>query len=323
MFIGAVSLAEQALQKAYTPDLLIATDMLDLAGFLGHTRGLLANIPTILYFHENQITYPWSPDDQRSPQWNNQYGFLNVTSALAADQLWFNSAYHRSSFFTALPDFLQQFPDENQLHRIAALKEKSQVVPLGLNLQALLQKERTQSLEPPLITWNHRWEYDKNPEAFFQVLFQIKEEGLAFRLAVLGEHYRKAPPIFAEAKEKLANQIVHWGYAERETYQRWLTQTDLLPITSRQDFFGGSLVEGMAAGAIPLVPNRLAFPEHIPSQHQPLLVYDSDQELLQRLRIFLKQGVPSQVRSDLRHLVSRYDWSTLAPVYDRGFDALL
>ncbi|MEO1712403.1 MAG: glycosyltransferase, partial [Bacteroidota bacterium] len=211
------------------------------------------------------------------------------------------------------------------LHQIKSVQEKSVVLYLGMDLDAFfdIARRRQARRNPPVLLWNHRWEYDKAPEAFFAALFQLQEEGLAFRLAVLGEHYRKAPPIFAEAKEKLAKQIVHWGYAERETYQNWLVQTDILPVTSRQDFFGGSLVEGIAAGAIPLVPNRLAFPEHIPNQHRPLLVYDSDQDLFQRLRSFLKHGVPIELRSDLRNLVSRYDWSTLAPVYDRGFNALL
>mgnify|MGYP000456988033 CR=1 FL=1 len=37
---------------------------------------------------ENQITYPWSPQDEDVKyQRNNQYGFINYTSALAADQV--------------------------------------------------------------------------------------------------------------------------------------------------------------------------------------------------------------------------------------------
>ncbi|MEM1220660.1 MAG: DUF3524 domain-containing protein, partial [Bacteroidota bacterium] len=292
-------------------------------GFRGQIGARLAAVPTILYFHENQISYPWSEYDKAHQYRNNQYGILNFSSALAADQIWFNSAFHQRDFFEKLPGFLKQFPDQNQLHRIPEIKDKSAVFHLGMNLRELLALERNVATVPPLITWNHRWEYDKNPEVFFKMLFQLKDEGHAFQLAVLGEQYSKSPPIFLEAQQQLVDHIVHWGYADRASYHRWLQQTDFLPVTSQQDFFGGSLVEAMAAGAIPLVPNRLAFPEHIPSQHRHLLVYDSDKKLLRQMRSFLQRGVPTEVRSDLRNLVSRYDWSTLAPIYDQGFEALL
>ena len=64
MYAGAVELAKQflALQN-YTPDLILATDMLNLTTFLALTRSKTASIPTAIYFHENQITYPWSATD--------------------------------------------------------------------------------------------------------------------------------------------------------------------------------------------------------------------------------------------------------------------
>ncbi|HUV08345.1 MAG TPA: hypothetical protein VMX75_11490 [Spirochaetia bacterium] len=41
---------------------------------------------------------------------------------------------------------------------------------------------------PPLIIWNHWWEFDKGPEAFFCALDGALEEGSEFRLALLGEN---------------------------------------------------------------------------------------------------------------------------------------
>lgn len=42
-------------------DLIVATDMLDLATFLGLTRDLLGRSAVALYMHENQLTYPLPP----------------------------------------------------------------------------------------------------------------------------------------------------------------------------------------------------------------------------------------------------------------------
>ena len=99
---GAVTLARLARQQWETegrPPLLLVSDMLDLPAFLGLTRDFLADVPVALYFHENQLTYPLPPGEKR----DLHYAFINYTSALAADRVFFNSAYHRDSFFAELP----------------------------------------------------------------------------------------------------------------------------------------------------------------------------------------------------------------------------
>ena len=37
--------------------------------------------------------------------------------------------------------------------------------------------------------------------------------------------------------------------------------SDILPITSNQDFFGGSIIEAMYCETTPLLPKRLTYPE--------------------------------------------------------------
>ena len=60
----------------------------------------------MVYFHENQASYPWSPND-RDIQYNRDthYGFINYVSALTADHVFFNSEFHMNSFLNALPSF--------------------------------------------------------------------------------------------------------------------------------------------------------------------------------------------------------------------------
>lgn len=288
---GAVELVQEFLANPSKPAVILASDMLDLGTFLALTRAWTHDVPVVLYFHENQLTYPWSPSDQDPAQQRDRhYAWINYQSALAADQLWFNSAYHRDSFLSALPEFLKGFPDYPTTDSLPGLEAKSQVMPLGLTLPE--KRELRPPNDPPVMLWNHRWEYDKGPEAFFRTLFQLVEEEVAFQLVVLGESYRKQPPIFQEANKRLADHLLHWGFVkDRKTYWEWVHQADVLPVTTQHDFFGISVVEAIAAGVYPLLPNRLAYPEHIPQAYEEAHLYEGETELLARLREFLQAPV--------------------------------
>ncbi|MDW7680869.1 MAG: DUF3524 domain-containing protein, partial [bacterium] len=167
---GALTLAKQFLEADLQPDFILATDMLDLTTFLALTRTKTHSIPVGVYFHENQICYPWSPDDRDLRQNRDRhYGFINYVSALAADALFFNSAFHRSAFFEELPRMLKHFPDHRGVDNIDKLNQKSHLLHLGIDLARFDQHRSDKKRDKPLIIWNHRWEYDKNPDDFFRV----------------------------------------------------------------------------------------------------------------------------------------------------------
>jgi len=204
---GAITLAQKFLSQNHKPDLLLATDMLDFTTFLSLTRKTTAHIKTAIYFHENQLTYPWSPTDRDVvKQRDMHYGFINYASALTADALFFNSSYHLNSFFDELPRFLKAFPDYKELGTVQQIQQKSSVLLLGLDLKKFDSYKLTQSENisnrPPLLLWNHRWEYDKNPNEFFRALYKLENKGYNFNVAVSGECFAQKPDIFLEAQKK-------------------------------------------------------------------------------------------------------------------------
>jgi len=333
---GAVTLARQFMEMSAAPDLLLATDMLDLTTFLALTRARTHHIPTALYFHENQLSYPWSPGDRDVRQGRDvHYGFINYASALAADALFFNSAYHRDGFFDELPRLLKHFPDYNELDSVEALRAKSQVLPLGLDLRrfdayqlhlhlrrSAAQVQVSAISRRPLLLWNHRWEYDKNPEEFFRALFILAERGLDFGLVILGESFRRQPSEFLEAQRRLGERVRHAGYVpDFADYARWLWQADLLPVTSRHDFFGSSVVEAVYCGCFPLLPRRLSYPELIPAEYHDLCFYRDFDDLVARLTSAVEHGSPLQPAA-LQNAVARFDWRDMAPLYDERLEAL-
>ncbi|MBT3585155.1 MAG: DUF3524 domain-containing protein, partial [Halobacteriovoraceae bacterium] len=167
---GAISLADQLEQSGLDFDLILCTDMMDLALFKGLLSARYRDIPTALYFHENQLTYPWSPDDADvAEKRDHHYAFINYSSALVADGVFFNSDFHRQSFLEELPVLLKQFPDFREERKVLELVKKCQTLTLGTDLSKFLSPLEEKS-QVPTILWNHRWEYDKNPEEFFELL---------------------------------------------------------------------------------------------------------------------------------------------------------
>ena len=324
---GAVTLARMYEAQNLRPDLILASDMLDLGIFLALIKK--NRPPAFLYMHENQLVYPWSPNDPGpSRKQDTHFCFINYTSALVAEKVFFNSNWHKKSFLAALPDFLAQFPDYQEKESVSLIAEKSTVLQPGLSLSPLLNEKQTVKPgnfpQQPLIIWNHRWEYDKNPADFFEALKSLKGNKLNFQLAVLGENFRKFPPVFEEARTCFSKEIVHWGYVKSEIeYHNWLLRGDLLPVTSNQDFFGISTIEAMAAGCFPLLPDRLAFPEHIPEGEQSAHLYRSREELIQKMENYVKNYRPEEKEmqaAKIQSWVRRYDWERMIITYDDSLD---
>ena len=327
---GAVTLANQFLASDLKPDLILATDMVDLTTFLALTRRETATIPTAIYFHENQLTYPWSPTDRDlAQQRDKHYGFINYTSALAADRVLFNSTYHLESFLGALPQLLKHFPDYNELKTVDQIRAKSEVLPLGLDLARFDQfKPPAQPANPkPLLLWGHRWEFDKAPDVFFNALTILSERGFEFELAVLGENFSRKPTVFLEAEKRLAKHIVQFGYADSfADYAGWLWRADIMPVTSNQDFFGASVVEGLYCDCFPLLPKRLAYPYIVPAQYHARCFYQDFDDLLARLsqaitdieptrQFSLRRWRPNMIGpSKAERMISSFrSWSTANP----------
>jgi len=320
---GAVTLARLYLEADPRPDLILATDMLDLTTFLALTRRTTAAIPTAVYFHENQLTYPLGPRQRQ--EWQNHLAFINYASALAADAVFFNSGYHRDAFLGELPRLLKHYPDYTELDSIARLRAKSEVLPPGLDLRRLdAFKPEEARRGPPLILWNHRWEYDKNPRAFLNALGRLADEGLAFEVALTGENVRRTAEEFEAARDRLGSRVIQYGYVPRfEDYARLLWMADVQVSTAYHDFFGLSTVEALYCGCISFLPRRLNYPDLIPAEYHARYLYQEG-EITYVLRRYLSGARETREKApaDLREHVSRFDWSIQAPRYDRALTAL-
>ena len=266
-----------------SPDLIVATSMVDLATL----KGLLpqiAGVPSLLYFHENQLAYPVIPGQVQSIE----PCMVQIYAALAADRLAFNSDFNRDSFMDGIDRLARRLPDGMPENLSQRLRPKSEVLPVAV--ERVCPDRRGASAGPrteaPLILWNHRWEHDKRPDRFARAMVELDQEGLAFRLALLGPRGRTPHPAHEELCQALDHRIAVDGYLPRRDYEDWLRRADWVVSTAEHEFQGISLIEAVSAGASPIVPDRLCYPEQYPESCR----YDpaSDRALLQALRSALK-----------------------------------
>ncbi len=313
---GAALWLVQEIRNLKSFDGLIVTNMMSLSDF--KTLSGAACPPVLLYFHENQFAYPLAPGEKM----DYQYGFTDITTALAADRVVFNSCFHYETFFSFLPVFLNRMPEFRPMWVMEAIRSKSQVLYPGCRFSPLAGDEFSGDKEknslPPLIVWNHRWEFDKAPEVFFQALDRVADKGANFRLALLGENFRRVPEVFRSAKERYGNRIVHCGYLKsRSEYIRMLRQGGIVVSTAIGENFGISVVEAIGCGCLPLLPNRLSYPEILPQEFHADFLYNDAEELAEKLfRMIADFPEFRKLRRHTATAMGRFAWKNMISAYD-------
>jgi len=308
---AAITMAAEAQEldrEGATFDLVFASTFVNLAEFRGLVGSRIAAVPAIVYFHENQLVYP----NRHTAEWDFQFPLTNITSALSAERCLFNTRWNLERFVAEIPGFIREFPDHHPKGLAETIAAKSQVLapPFDPGAFDAAPPSRGQRCR---IVWPHRWEHDKNPDAFFSAVARLAEEGLDFEVVVAGQAFSDVPESILAAEARLGERLVHVGEpGDRSAYARLLASCDVAVSTADNEFFGIAMVEASYAGCFPLVPDRLAYPELYP----PAMRYRDGDELVARLR----ELVPSPpAPGAARSLAERYTFDALLPGYDAVF----
>ncbi|MDA0791671.1 MAG: DUF3524 domain-containing protein [Proteobacteria bacterium] len=240
-------------------DLVLATSMTDLSALKGLAPHL-ATVPSVLYFHENQFAYPESVDGQGGLERR----MTSIYSALAADRLVFNSDYNRRTFVDGAGSLLAKMPDHVPPGAMARISAGGTVMPVPLGKEVFAGQGRGPSGRAVDIVWNHRWEYDKGLDALGEVIRALLASDAPFTMHLVGQQFRTTPEVMDRniAMLRESGHLGHCGFvADREDYLALLARCDVVLSTSQHEFQGLAVLEAVAAGCVPVVPDRLVYPE--------------------------------------------------------------
>jgi glycosyltransferase involved in cell wall biosynthesis len=310
MRLAAPFFAERLQNEGKRYDRILCSTFVDVATLRTLSPSWINDVPVLTYYHENQFAYPVRRDDER----DYHFALTNVTTALASDRVAFNSAYNLGTFLAGADDLLKKAPDMQFPAWQERIRAKTTILPPALDFEQIDQVSGTgQPLEanrPPVIIWNHRWEHDKDPELFFETIFALTQQGVHFRVIVLGQSFAKQPAIFAEAKKRLADRILHFGHMRsRRQYLQLLQSGDFVVSTARHEFFGMAVLEAVRAGCRPLLPYRLSYPEIFAKE----FLY-KEGELEARLAELLRNGTRLD-RKAAFSVTEPFSWPVLAGRY--------
>jgi glycosyltransferase involved in cell wall biosynthesis len=312
-------------------DALVVTDLMSLSDLKALWGADCP--PALAYFHENQLSYPLPPGETI----DYQFGFTDVTTGLAAARVLFNSRFQHDAFFASLPAFIKMMPEYNPTWVVEAIRARSGVRHPGCEFPAGPPDLRPPDAAAPLVVWNHRWEFDKDPPAFFAALDAVLARGIEFRLALLGENFQVVPKEFIAARERYGPRVVQYGWVEtRAVYLDWLRQGRVVISTAIQENFGMSIVEAIRMGCHPLLPDRLSYPEILPREFHALCLYSGPRELADRLAEILTTPSPSPsparkagsgaaepgLRLRLADAMRIHSWDAVVEAFDAEIDAI-
>eukprot|EP00980_Cylindrotheca_fusiformis_P029975 scaffold24130_cov142-Cylindrotheca_fusiformis.AAC.5 len=345
-------------------DILVIDGMFDITVLVALLKSNNSNsrkAPKILvYLHENQLTTPFSSQDRDKKNHTHwHYGIAHWRSLLVSDGFILNSQTHLDAFANALPKVIQeQCPrgDAVQWHLTRAnelLKTKCTVLRYGLDLDelALLSNNKKRPLDTlqestmadssserdkkvgvvPTILWNARLEEDKNPAAFLDWMHQVRRrQQQPFQLIILGTDPSKERKWESRIRNEFSKELLFLGWCkDRKEYTQWLQKASIVVSTAQHETFGISIVESVYCGALPLLPNRLSYPELFPpDQYGNDYLYETTrgdglEKLIRLLSLVANdpQG-HAQAQAKTKAAVSQFRWANMGSVYDHFFSEI-
>lgn len=316
------ALVDDHVRRDGRPDVVLVSSMIDLAQLLGFCRRSLGSTPVVLYLHENQIAFP------RDDATDVDAALRCWTSLQVADHVVFNSEHHRETVLDAVPALAAYMPDLPHDLTPERLARRSSVVPVGVDVDRLRRlaaaaedtPPSTPSFTTPAIVWPHRWDADKRPDVFVRALERLADDGLDYRAMLCGADSWHDDERRAAAAARLGSAVAFSGYADRAAYERLLVDADVVVSVADHEFFGVAVVEAIAAGCVPVLPNGRSYPELIPAEYHDAALYPEGQ-FRSRLAAVLADLPGHRARiSGLAGAMARFDWSAVAPQLDALLD---
>jgi Domain of unknown function (DUF3524) len=238
-------------------DLLFTSEALNLADLL-RLVPTLDHKPSVVYFHNNQLP------DPDGPQITASHDLVNLNTAQAALELWFNSDFHLNLFAYRAAAMVERHAELSSRNPVPEMLAKSRVMPppFDLHLASSIQMSNPIKRQARTIFVNTR---DADMNLMNLGLTTLMMRGERFQLLTVG-------PL-----EKLVNTVVRTPISENDEYAQTaaLLKADIFLSTQRWTPVDLLAVRALTAGCWPILPEDGVYTEIIPKQLRSRCLYDA------------------------------------------------
>jgi hypothetical protein len=97
-------------------------------------------------------------------------------------------------------------------------------------------------------------------------MIRLARQGHDFRLALMGARGRQPVAALDRLRVELPERVVADGFLPKDEYRSIVSRAGIVVSTAAHEFQGLAMLEAVSAGALPIVPDGLCYPEQYPAR---------------------------------------------------------
>lgn len=287
-------------------DLLFTSEAMNLASLL-RLSPQLARYPSVVYFHDNQLP-------NLAVQGDGPLDLVNLNTAAAASEIWFNSEYHRRLFVGRAGELVVRHAELSAHNPIPAIQQKARVMPppVDLDIVGYVQKQNTApTRNPRAIFFETR---GANIGLLNDALAQLRGRAVPFTTITVGPVDDLDPniPRYTIAENEDANQV------------RGMFEAGVFLSTKTEAPCDYQALRALLAGCRPVLPDAGVYPEIVPApMHKAALYQPRLEPLTDRLLAALNPSTPPFHYDGFRQAFRPFDAIPACRAFDERIDQLV
>ncbi|MBC8105317.1 MAG: DUF3524 domain-containing protein [Anaerolineae bacterium] len=242
-------------------DLLFTSEAMNLAD-LHRLVPALTKQPAIVYFHGNQL-----PD----PNSNSQSGLdlVNLNTAVAATEIWFNSMFHLRSFLAKATALVKRHPELSAQNPMPEIAGKAQLMSPPVDLRHLHEIMQTSQAkrEKRTVFVETR---DADRDLLNRALSTLMRRGEHFKLITIGN--------LDGINDELPRETLSENDDTAQLHA--MLRCGVFMSTKVAAPNDHHAVRALAAGCFPMMPNTGVYRELLPEMLHPACLYNGEPDQL-------------------------------------------
>lgn len=286
-------------------DLLFTCDALNLAD-LNRLCPTVADKPSVVYFHCNQLPDPAHPD------LSQRLDLTNLTTATAATEIWFNSKYHARSFLEGIEGLIEIHTELQSRSPLENLREKLAHVPPPVDLSRLGDLSTVANAP-------------RDPSVVFVDTRDANMELLNAGLAIVHQMRRKVTLLVTGPVDELSNLFPRQVISEADSMAqiRGLMSASVFISAKIAAPFDENAVRAMLLGCRPVLPHTGVYPELVAERFHSSFLYDMSPESLASHLHEALYCLPIHQQKELTLRLGRFDPIKACAEIDDRLDTLV